>query len=88
MKLIDSDALNHEYYKNPSYANLCKAINNAPIIDAVPVVRCKECKYLEKSNRLASLSNGIYFNCRYWEHGDYAPVKELDYCSKGERADG
>lgn len=31
-RLIDADALIHEYYKNPSYPNLCKALNNAPTI--------------------------------------------------------
>ena len=31
-RLIDATALNHEYYKNPSYPNLCKALNNAPTI--------------------------------------------------------
>ena len=30
--LIDVDALNHEYYKSPSYLNLCNAINVAPTI--------------------------------------------------------
>ena len=31
-RLIDADALNHEYYKSPSYLNLCNAINAAPTI--------------------------------------------------------
>lgn len=31
-RLIDADVLNHEYYKAPSYANLCKALNAAPTI--------------------------------------------------------
>lgn len=31
-RLIDADELNHEYYKSPSYLNLCKAINDAPTV--------------------------------------------------------
>lgn len=31
-RLIDADALNHEYYKSPSYLNLCNAINATPTI--------------------------------------------------------
>ncbi len=31
-RLIDADALNHEYYKSPSYLNLCNAINAAPTV--------------------------------------------------------
>lgn len=31
-RLIDADALNYEYYKSPSYLNLCNAINAAPTI--------------------------------------------------------
>ena len=36
-KLIDKEELIFEYYRNPTYANLCKAINNATVIDAEPV---------------------------------------------------
>lgn len=53
MRLIDADALEYEvcsgceYYKN-KYANCddC-AIAHAPTIDAVPVVKCKDCQYNE-----------------------------------------
>ena len=31
-RLIDADALNNEYYKSPSFLNLCYAINAAPTI--------------------------------------------------------
>ena len=37
LKLIDKEELIFEYYRNPTYANLCKVINDAPIIDAEPV---------------------------------------------------
>ena len=34
-RYIDADALIHEYYKNPTYLNLCMAINNAQTADVV-----------------------------------------------------
>ena len=45
MKLIDADALKFDimcvYGSNPKYI---KWLNHAPTIDAVPVIRCKDCK--------------------------------------------
>ena len=36
-RYINADALIHEYYKNPTYLNLCTAINNAPTADVVEI---------------------------------------------------
>ena len=45
MRLIDADALvSLEEVKRKGCAYI-EEINNAPTIDAVPVVRCKDCKY-------------------------------------------
>lgn len=60
-------------------------IDKAPTIDAVPVVRCRECKY-------SSLPSG--FTQRYGEPGTlschFGPcnrrnVNENDFCSYGQR---
>lgn len=44
MRLIDADALKLDimcvYGSNPQYINW---LNHAPTVDAVPVVRCKDC---------------------------------------------
>lgn len=40
-RYIDADALIHEYYKTPTYPNLCTAINNAPTADVVERKRGK-----------------------------------------------
>ena len=37
MKLIDAEKVVHEYYKNPSYQQLCKVLNDAPTVEAIPV---------------------------------------------------
>lgn len=31
-RLVDANTLNHEYYKSPSYLNLCNAINATPTV--------------------------------------------------------
>ena len=50
-------------------------IDAAPTIDAVPVVRCKDCKW-SGSNRVGNLCN-----CAINMH----LVKLNDYCSQGKR---
>ena len=46
MRLIDADALKLDimcvYGSNPKYINW---LNHAPTVDAVPVIRCKDCKH-------------------------------------------
>ena len=46
MRLIDADALIEEALTEGAYGYVdAKQIADAPTIDAVPVVRCKDCKY-------------------------------------------
>ena len=46
MGLIDADALIKEACAEGAYGYVdAKQIADAPIVDAVPVVRCKDCKY-------------------------------------------
>lgn len=54
MRLIDADALGigsakREVFDDPKYADgwnsAIAIINNATTVDAVPVVRCKDCMY-------------------------------------------
>lgn len=50
-------------------------IKDAPTIDAVEVVRCKDCKYL-------GIKDLVYGYCKYRMTGIIMPD---DYCSYGER---
>ena len=51
MRPIDADELMEKYHKTPVWDSWVE-INNAPTIDAVPVVRCKDCKHsFERSER-------------------------------------
>lgn len=53
MRLIDADALINVLKDPPVHASLCgmtmadvlSLVDEAPTIDAVPVVRCKDCEY-------------------------------------------
>ena len=58
---------------------ILNTLNNTPTVDAVEVVRCKDCKYF----------NGESCSNSQWWDDDYTTwVKEEDFCSYGERRDG
>lgn len=55
-----------------------ECLNNAPTVDAVPVVRCEHCKH--------SWFNGVSLWLCQRESNFYCPtVKADDFCSYGER---
>ena len=53
-------------------------INNAPTVDAVEVVRCKDCKHRY------TLSSGMGFCKKIFQMAS----KDEDFCSYGERREG
>jgi hypothetical protein len=89
MRLVDAELIVEEFWK-PEYRTQTRrdfiaVIDKSPAIDAVPVVRCRECKY-------SSLPSG--FTQRYGEPGTlschFGPcnrrnVNENDFCSYGQR---
>ena len=85
-RLIDADALIKEALAEGAYGYVdALQITNAPTVDAVPVVRCKDCKHwnIRKGNDPTQL----YF-CNFnnlWSKPCRAPY---DFCSYGERKDG
>ena len=52
---------------------------NAPTVDAVPVVRCVECKYLDESLAMGGWDG----SCRYWN--THSTVYS-GFCSFGKKA--
>ena len=50
MRLIDADALIKTLGIGDLPIRLTYEIYNAPTVDAVPVVRCKDCKYYEEQD--------------------------------------
>lgn len=84
MRLIDADTLSESIKRGAGtdlqkfFADVCVA--DAPTVDAVPVVRCKDCK--------SSCKDGNGRTCEgYWyELSEFAVlVKDDDSCSYGER---
>ena len=53
-----------------------------PAMDAVPVVRCKDCKHWWKVNELCTHQKHVHGKVCVHE------CKATDYCSDGERRDG
>lgn len=89
MRLIDGDALYAEHtrlaYKG-DYAFHITArawLEKAPTVDAVPVVRCKDCRWWKTNYTW----NGKEVKVCVVE--PYEPVRKGDdYCSRGEREGG
>lgn len=103
MRPIDADALSD---KTVHMAKECfgvgqcyclrtqfqKMIEDATTIDAVPVVRCGDCKWFDREE-----PNHPYGYCHATKHGYqtsrweisiYRKCKEDFYCADGERKDG
>ncbi len=88
MRLIDADALiadscrdcPEELRKRCKTEPACadtKFLFEIPTVDAVPVVRCKDCKHRSKSG-----------NCGHPRHHGILPsAYPYDFCSYGERRD-
>ena len=96
MRLCDLDeikvCIDRQYENCHGYSGNKKAIYREAIlavksilhaakpIDAVPVVRCKDCKYWQDNN------DGYPHEECLWGHGETPDAN--DFCSYGERKDG
>lgn len=86
MRLIDADNLvpdicdaEIEYGTKPVHFS-ANAIDNAPTVDAVPVVRCREC-----GHGMPCVDG--YVRCSH-PSGKSILMKSSDFCSYGERKEG
>lgn len=78
MRLIDrSELLDKFNLECKTAQERYMALINAPTISAVPVVRCRECRYWSEDGRCDSPQNGLI---REYTRPD-------DFCSYGEEAD-
>lgn len=68
-----------------------RIIEEAPAVDAVPVVRCKDCKQWDKEtgwcNQHSSFIDDRGVFCTPWESSNWKLFDENDFCSYGERKD-
>ena len=72
MRLIDADKLERqEYWGNERCFDYVDAedIDNAPTVDAVPVVRCKDCRKF-KTYSCRMVASGYDDFCSYGERKD------------------
>lgn len=87
MRLIDADEIRKKAVVHTrgdygysadvrKWAVLVGDIDDAPTIDAIPVVRCGEC---ERRNKSADLTDTIY--CPWLK----LQMRKTDFCSYGER---
>ena len=91
MRLIDADALLDEFLKryterersgNLVFAaceikqDFADMISDMPTVDAVPVVRCKDCIY--------SYEEFGFIHCTFGPYGDCAVPSQF-YCAEGKR---
>ncbi len=94
MRLIDADALRKEHCKGCSIfaQEDCKTdpvcaslmwVHEAPTIDAVPVVRCKDCKHYKPGKYFTDIN--FCQRLPYYAEKGGLNVADDDFCSYGER---
>lgn len=85
MRLIDADAFLERMSHTDRFFGVVFDINDAPTVDAVPVIRCRECKHCRNlPNGLCYLYTEPYDNERGYK-GEAVRVEPDDFCSCGER---
>lgn len=82
MRLIDADQLLQKLQKDPLFPlveqyGISRVIKAAPTVDAVPVIRCKDCRH--------KYYDGNQIICQkmyYCDGNNFEPSAE-DFCSQG-----
>ena len=91
MRLIDADWLSEAIHDNApapyddaSWAkdNCLIELEAAPTVDAVPVVRCRECKHWKFAQHI---NDNL---CHRFDGDPWIPTEPNDFCSYGERKEG
>ena len=87
MRLIDADKLKEYFKEYTTHSGIqvsldryaLKVIEEEPTVDAVPVIRCKDCKHC----MIFSMFTSKWYVCCRNEKG--VNVKADDFCSYAER---
>ena len=82
IRLIDANALKEKAFPEEVSGEgivLVQDIDEAPTVDAVEVVRCKDCK----RGKIDTLYGSVLYHCL----GGYGYNKADHFCSYGERKD-
>ena len=86
-RLIDADAFLEKMKRTSRYFDVVFDVEEMPTVDAVEVVRCRECQHWKPSGSKAgnSFSDMEYIGgCEFTNY--YR--SESDFCSYGERKEG
>ena len=98
MRMIDADAMmrayqevlcNHvsclecSFFMDDKYCRFETMLSEAPTVDAVPVTRCKDCKYCDIS--LVLPTGREMYTCMEGSHDHQMLLNPTDYCSYGVR---
>ena len=86
-RLIDADALLEKMKRTSRYFDVVFDVEEMPTVDAVEVVRCRECQHWKPSGSKAgnSFSDMEYIGgCEFTKY--YR--RENDFCSWGKRKEG
>lgn len=81
MWLVDLDAVIDRLEIEVGYEGMREDLYSLPVVDAVPVVRCKDCVAWKRNVGIVDSPNGHCF-----EHD--IDTNGQDFCSYGERREG
>ena len=103
MRMIDADLLMKTVFNDVVLVDgevkgvgliLAETVDKAPAVDAVPVVRCRDCKYWgDEYGKLQDSDGALCARCTVHNylidgrHTGWCPT-ENDFCSYGERKEG
>lgn len=92
MRLIDADELKGKAFATPDDGEhfvYCQDIDEAPTVDAVPVVRCRDCIAFEEIGKYPTNKGGTPLGyCYHWQYEQGMSPNQVDgndFCSYGER---
>ena len=99
-RLIDASAMRDDWLENGENEYVydtnavLDSIDSQPTVDAVEVLRCRDCKYWGDEDGKLQRSDGVLFaRCKVHNymidgrHTGWCPT-ENDFCSYGERKEG
>ena len=88
-RLIDAEELELQFDVSDEDIIAKEIIRNAPTVDAVPVVRCRDCIAFEEIGKHPTNNGGTSFGyCYHWEYEQGMSPNQVDgndFCSYGKR---
>lgn len=88
-RLIDAEELELQFDVSDEDIIAKEIIRNAPTVDAVPVVRCRDCIAFEEIGKHPTNKGGTPFGyCYHWDYEEGMLLNQVDgndFCSYGKR---